>query len=132
MTTSKKSIHFTTDISIYMSHKHFEVLWSFILHILQRSVLSLKNSHYAYIPPYMHKTLLTLGNEKEQWQIKFYKNCWARWFSCRWLKISECSRHTQERLTKHTSTYWSKFFHVHQVRNLSFWHTYVNNVFAYQ
>ena len=26
----------------------------------------LKNSHYAYIPPYMHKTLPTLGNEKEQ------------------------------------------------------------------
>ena len=24
------------------------------------------NSHYAYIPPYMHKTLPTLGNEKEQ------------------------------------------------------------------
>ena len=29
-------------------------------------VLSLKNSHYAYIPPDMHKTLPTLGNEKEQ------------------------------------------------------------------
>ena len=33
--------------------------------------LSLKNSHYAYIPPYMHKTLPTLGNEREQQQIKF-------------------------------------------------------------
>ena len=36
-------------------------------------VLSLKNSHYAYIPPYMHKTLPTLGNVKEQLQIKFYE-----------------------------------------------------------
>ena len=28
-------------------------------------------SHYAYIPPYMHKTLPTLGYEKEQLQTKF-------------------------------------------------------------
>ena len=35
--------------------------------------LSLKNSHYAYIPLYMHKTLPILGNEKGQQQIKFYK-----------------------------------------------------------
>ena len=28
--------------------------------------LSLKNSHYAYIPLYKHKTLPTLGNGKEQ------------------------------------------------------------------
>ena len=33
--------------------------------------LSLKNSHHAYIPPYMHKTLPTLGNEKE---LNFTKN----------------------------------------------------------
>ena len=31
-----------------------------------KDFLSLKNSHYAYIPPYMHKTLQTSGNEKEQ------------------------------------------------------------------
>ena len=30
-------------------------------------------SHYAYIHPYMHKTLPTLGNEKEQQRIKFYE-----------------------------------------------------------
>ena len=35
-------------------------------------VLSLKNSHNAYIPLHMHKTPPTLENEKEQ-QIKFYK-----------------------------------------------------------
>ena len=28
--------------------------------------LSIKNSHYAYIPPHKHKKLPTLGNEKEQ------------------------------------------------------------------
>ena len=35
--------------------------------------MSLKNSHYAYIPRHMHKALKTLGNEKEQQQIKFYE-----------------------------------------------------------
>ena len=62
----EKNIYFTRNISIYTGHRHFEVLLSFILYILQRFVLSLKNSHYAYIPLYMHKTLPTLGNEKEQ------------------------------------------------------------------
>ena len=57
-----------------MDHRHFlKVLWSFILYILQRFVFSLKHSHYAYIPPYMHKTLPTLGKEKKQKQIEFYK-----------------------------------------------------------
>ena len=32
----------------------------------------LKNSDYAYIPPYKHKTLPTLGNKKEQQPIKLY------------------------------------------------------------
>ena len=41
------------------------------MYIFERFVLSLKNSHYAYIPLYMDKTLPTLGNEKEQQQIKF-------------------------------------------------------------
>ena len=57
-----------------MDHRHFlKVLWSFILYILQRFVFSLKHSHYAYIPPYMHKTLPTLGKEKKQKQIEFYE-----------------------------------------------------------
>ena len=42
----------------------------YFVHIA-RFVLSSKNSHYAYIPPYMEKTVPTLGNEKEQKQIKF-------------------------------------------------------------
>ena len=32
-TLKKKNIHFTTNISLYMGQRHFEVLWSFILHI---------------------------------------------------------------------------------------------------
>ena len=69
----KKNIHFTADISLYTGHRHFEVLWSFILYISQRFVLSLKIGRNAYILPYIHKTLPTLRNEKEQQQIKFYK-----------------------------------------------------------
>ena len=65
----KKPIHFTTNIG----HRHFEVLWSFILFILWRFVLSFKSRHYAYIPPPMHKSLPTLGNKKEQQRIKFYE-----------------------------------------------------------
>ena len=60
----KKNIHFTTTISIYTGHRHFEVLWSFTLYILQRFVPSLKNSRFEFILLYMHKTLLTLENEK--------------------------------------------------------------------
>ena len=62
----EKNIHFTRNISIYTGYRYFEVLWS-----LWRFVLSLKNSHYAYIAPYMYKILPTLGNEKQQLQIKF-------------------------------------------------------------
>ena len=65
----KKTYH---NKQIY-GQRHFYVLWSFILYILQRFVLSLKHNHYAYTPPYMHKTLPTLGNEKEQKQIEFYE-----------------------------------------------------------
>ena len=44
----------------------------YFVHIVKVS-LSLKNSYYAYIPPYMNKTLPTLGNEKEQQETKFYE-----------------------------------------------------------
>ena len=33
-----------------------------------------------------------------------------------------------ERLTKRTTTYYSKFLHVRQVRNMSLWRTYVCEV----
>ena len=62
----KRNIHCTTNISIYTGHRHFEVLWRFILYIFLTVCFVFKNSHLAYIPPYMHKTLPTLGNEKEQ------------------------------------------------------------------
>ena len=42
--------------------KFYEVLF----YTYCKGLLSLKNSHYAYIPPYIHKTIETLGNEKEQ------------------------------------------------------------------
>ena len=63
----EKKHSFHNNIYIYiLGHRHFKVLWIFILYILHRFVLSLKNSHYGYIPLYIHKTLPTLGNEKEQ------------------------------------------------------------------
>ena len=80
MKTSKKKTFISQKTylyrpSIYTDHRHF---WSFyFVHIVK--VLSLKNSHHAYIyiyiyiPPYMHKALPTLGNKKEQLQIKFYE-----------------------------------------------------------
>ena len=45
-----------------------------------------KKRHYAYIPPYMHKTLPTLGGGKEQSKLKFMKNRRASQFSCGRLK----------------------------------------------
>ena len=54
--------------------------------------MSSKNSHYAYIPPYMHETFPTLGNEKEQQQIKFYKKSSGELIFLRvTLKISKSS-----------------------------------------
>ena len=37
----------------------------YFVHILKICFV-FKGSHYAYIPLYMHKTLLIFGNEKEQ------------------------------------------------------------------
>ena len=86
----KKPIHFTTDISvnIYGLQIFSSFMQFYFVHIVKVCFV-FKNSRYAYIPPYMHKTLPTLGNEKEQSQIKFYKNPRANWFSRGRLKISE-------------------------------------------
>ena len=47
-----------------------------------------KNRHYTYIPLHMHKkTLKTLGNEKEEQQIKFYQKSSASRFSGGQIKI---------------------------------------------
>ena len=65
----KKPIQFTTNIQVrdILSFMNF-----YFVHIVHY-VHILKNSYYAYIPPYMHKLLLTLGDKKEQQQIKFYE-----------------------------------------------------------
>ena len=72
----KKTFH-NKYIYIYIyGHRQFEVWWSFILYKLQRFVLSFKtvlSFNNSFIPTYMNKKLLTLGNEKEQQQIKFYE-----------------------------------------------------------
>ena len=84
----KKHIHFTTQTSICMGVwvtdilKFYEVVF---YTYCTGYVLSLKNSHYPYIPPYMHKTFPAIGNEKEQQQIlqyinftvNFTKKCWV-------------------------------------------------------
>ena len=72
MKMPKKKNHFTTNISIHADHRHLEVLWSFILDIVKICFV-FKNIHYIHITLYMHRTLPTLGNEKEQQQINFYE-----------------------------------------------------------
>ena len=68
MKISKKNSFISQETELYIRVtdilKFYEVL-------LQRFVLSLKHSYYAYIPSYMHKTLPTLGSDKEQ--ISFYE-----------------------------------------------------------
>ena len=50
-----------------MGHRHFGVLY-----ILQRFVLALKHSHYAFLLMCM-KHFRTLRNEKEQKQFKLFE-----------------------------------------------------------
>ena len=72
MKTLKKNIYFLTNISIYRvtdTLKFYEV--SFFTYC--KGFFVFKNSCHAYVPPYMNKTLQTLGNEKEQQQIEFYE-----------------------------------------------------------
>ena len=68
MKISKKNSFISQETELYIRVtdilKFYEVL-------LQRFLLSLKHSHYAYIPSDMHKTLRTLGSDKEQ--ISFYE-----------------------------------------------------------
>ena len=62
MKHQKRNIHLTTNISIYTCYRHFEVLFCTYC----KGFFVFQTSHYAYIPPYMLKTLPTLENEKEQ------------------------------------------------------------------
>ena len=70
--TTKKNKFISQQTFLYIWVTDILKFYEDLFCTLKRFVLSLKNSHYAYIPPYMHKTLSTLGNEKEQKQIKFY------------------------------------------------------------
>ena len=72
----KEKTFISQQTSIYTDHhRHFEVLLSFILYILQGVFLSLKTSHCAYIPPYMHKAPTTLGNDRQNnSKLNFTKN----------------------------------------------------------
>ena len=63
--------HFITNISIYIwSQTICSFMKFYFVHIVKVCFV-LKNSYYSYIPMYINKTLLTLGNKKEQQQIKF-------------------------------------------------------------
>ena len=83
----KKNIYFTTvDIYIYGSQTFWSFMKFYFVHIVKVCFV-LKNSHDVYIPPYMHKTLPTLGNVKSN----FTKIRRASWFSRGRLKILKCS-----------------------------------------
>ena len=78
-TSKKKNISQQTYIYIYRGHRHFEVLWSFILCILWRFVLSLKNSHYVYISLYIyikHSQHYEMRKNKSQ-NVLFHSPNWA-------------------------------------------------------
>ena len=72
MKTSEKNIPFLTNISIYAVTDILKFLKFYFVHIVKVCFV-FKNSDYAYISPYMNKTLPTLGNEKEQQETKFYE-----------------------------------------------------------
>ena len=61
----KKNIHFTTNISVYTITDILK-FYGNLFCTYCNSFCVFKNSHYAYIPLHMHKTLPTFGNEKEQ------------------------------------------------------------------
>ena len=73
MKTLRKNIHFITNISIYTVTNILRFYEDLFCTYLKVCFVFMFNSHYAYIPPYMNKTLPTLGNEKEQQPIKFYE-----------------------------------------------------------
>ena len=108
---SKKAIHFTTYISICSVTDILKFCEVFFVHIVKVCFV-FKNSHYAYISPYMHKILPALENEKGQQQVKFYKkplgelifsrvtnNLKMFCFTC-WLGECSKSKITPQRLEK--------------------------------
>ena len=65
MKTPKKKF-ISQQTYLYRSQTFWSFMKFYFVHILKVCFVFKKNSHYAYIPLYMHKTLPTLGNEKEQ------------------------------------------------------------------
>ena len=65
--------HFITNIYIYIQSQTICSFMKFYFVHIVKVCFVLKNSYYSYIPMYINKTLLTLGNKKEQQQIKFYE-----------------------------------------------------------
>ena len=64
MKTSKKNTSQQTDL--YTPVTDILMFYEVLLQIANCT-------YYAYTPPYIHKTLPTLGNKKEQKQTEFYK-----------------------------------------------------------
>ena len=64
----------------FISQETYQYLWVTdvlkfheVLYFCKVCFVFKKHYAYAYISMYMHKTLPILGNEKEQYKIKFYK-----------------------------------------------------------
>ena len=96
-----KKKHFITKISIYTGHRHFEVLLSFTLYIHIAKVCCCFSfiCLYKYKHQFMmliflcicikHSQYYKMRMNNSKWNLT--KNCQTSWFSCRQLKISECS-----------------------------------------
>ena len=69
-----------------------DILKFYFAHIVKVCFFS-RNSHYVYISLYINKTLTTLGNEKEQQQIKFNKKLLAEliFSSVQKVRLHHCS-----------------------------------------
>ena len=73
-TSEKKHSFHNKHTYIYRPQTFWSFMNFYFVHTYCKDLFCLwKNSHYAYILLYLHKTLPTLENEKEQWQIRFSK-----------------------------------------------------------
>ena len=68
----KKPIHFTANIYIYGLQTFWSFMKFYFVHIVKVCFV-FQNSHYAYIPPYMHKTFPTLEMRKNNNKSNFYE-----------------------------------------------------------
>ena len=61
-----KKVAFISQQILYMQSQRFWSFMKFYFVYIVKVYPDLKNSRYAYIPLYMHKTLPTFGNKKKQ------------------------------------------------------------------